>query len=85
MRRFTRPRAFDLAVCLFTSFGFFREDADNRRVLDNVAKSLHPGGTFVMDMLGKEVLARIFAATSSNDIPGGVMVQRRRVVVGRLA
>jgi len=82
MRRFTRPRAFDLAVCLFTSFGFFREDADNQRVLDNVARSLRSGGAFVMDMIGKEVLARIFAATSSNDISGGLMVQRRRVIDG---
>lgn len=82
MRRFTRPRAFDLAVCLFTSFGFFRDDVDNQRVLDNVAKSLRPGGVFVMDMIGKEVLARIFTATSSNEMPGGLMVQRRRVVDG---
>jgi hypothetical protein len=31
-----------------------------------------------MDMGGKEVLARIFRETSSEDIPGGLMVQRRR-------
>ena len=80
MRRFVRPHAFDLAVCLFTSFGFFRDDADNQRVLDNVATSLRPGGAFVLDMIGKEVLARIFNPTSATELPGGLIVHRRRVV-----
>src|SRR5689334_4707051 len=43
MRAFVRPERYALAICLFTSFGFFREDADNRTVLSNVAASLRPG------------------------------------------
>lgn len=78
MRDFQRPNSFDVALSLFTSFGYFRDDADNQRVLDNVFASLRPAGVFVMDMGGKEVLARIFRETSSEDIPGGLMVQRRR-------
>ena len=80
MRDFTRPAAFDLALSLFTSFGFFRDDADNQRVLDNVAVSLRPGGVLVLDMVGKEVLARIFNPTSSLETPDGIVVQRRNVV-----
>jgi SAM-dependent methyltransferase len=80
MRAFRRPASFDLALNLFTSFGFFRDDADNQRVLENVAASLKPGGVFVLDMAGKEVLARIFNATASTEIPDGLLVHRRTVV-----
>jgi SAM-dependent methyltransferase len=80
MRDFRRPESFDLALSLFTSFGYFRDDADNQRVLDNGSASLRTGGTFVLDMGGKEVLARIFNPTASREVPEGVVVQRRRVV-----
>lgn len=80
MRDFRRPQAFDLAISLFTSFGFFRDDADNQQVLSNVEATLKPGGTFMLDLLGKEVLARRFSATTSHDLPDGVVVHRHRIV-----
>lgn len=80
MRAFVRPTSYDLAISLFTSFGFFRDDADNRKVLTNVATSLRPGGTFVLDMLGKETLARIFMPTVSREMPGLLVVTRHKIV-----
>lgn len=80
MREFHRPNSFDLALSLFTSFGYFRDDADNQRVLGNVYENLRGGGVFVMDMGGKEVLARIFIPTAAEDIPGGLFIQRRNAV-----
>jgi SAM-dependent methyltransferase len=80
MRAFHRPASYDVVLSLFTSFGFFRDDADNQRVLANAAENLRPGGTFVLDMMGKETLARIFSATASSEKPEGLFVQRRRVV-----
>jgi SAM-dependent methyltransferase len=44
MREFVRPAAFDLALNVFTSFGYFDDEAENRRVLENVYASLKPGG-----------------------------------------
>ena len=44
MRRFTRPHAFDLAVNLFTSFGYFDSPQENRSVLQNVYVSRRRGG-----------------------------------------
>ena len=79
MRTIRRPAAFDLAISLFTSFGYFPDDADNQRVLDNVAASLKSGGVFVLDMLGKEILARIFNPTASTESPDGLVIQRRTV------
>jgi SAM-dependent methyltransferase len=49
MRVFTRPGAFDACLSLFTSFGYF-DDGENQRVLENVAESLKPGGTLLLDL-----------------------------------
>lgn len=60
MRDFVRPGAFDAAYCFFTSFGYFDDPNDDLRVLRHVARSLRPGGRFLVDVLGKEVVARGF-------------------------
>jgi SAM-dependent methyltransferase len=82
MRRFRRPGAFDIALSMFTSFGFFDELADNLAVLDNVFVSLAPNGAFVLDVLGKEVIARTFRATDAEQFDGGMIVQRRKIAAG---
>ncbi len=79
MRDFLRPNTYALAVNLFTAFGYFREHEENMRVLRNVHESLLPGGTFVIDVAGKEILARIFQPTGSSEIPGTLIIQRRNV------
>jgi len=60
MRSFCEPDAFDAVINVFTSFGFFEDPADDKRVLENVYTSLKEGGNFLIDIMGKEVLARIF-------------------------
>jgi SAM-dependent methyltransferase len=71
MRDFVRTGAFDLAINVFTSFGYFEDPAENRRVLDNIHASLKPGGVFVFDHLGKELLASRFVPTRSDVLPDG--------------
>lgn len=81
LREFVRPGAFDLAVNLFTSFGYFDDAADNLRVLRNAHASLRPGGMLVMEMLGKENLARAFRPADVDELPEhGMLVMRRRPV-----
>lgn len=46
-----RADAFDLVVNLFTSFGYFRDDAQHRRVVDEVARVMRRRGWFVLDYL----------------------------------
>ena len=80
MREFLRPESYDLALSLFTSFGFFEDAADNRAVLGHLCQSLRPGGTLVIDVLGKEVLARKYVAVDAQESPtGDIVVQRRRI------
>jgi SAM-dependent methyltransferase len=60
MRNFKRIETFDLAINLYSSFGYFDHDEDNIRVLENVHSSLREGGCLILDMQGKESLARRF-------------------------
>ena len=79
MRDHVQEPAVDLVLNLFTSFGYFDDDQDNARVLRNAYESLRPGGALVVDVMGKEVLARIFRDSSVEDAPDGFVVQRRWV------
>lgn len=81
MREFRRATAFDLAISLFTSFGYFAAREDDLSVLRNVRASLKPEGVFVIDVVGKEWLARHFQPTRAIDLADGwVLIDRCRVV-----
>jgi SAM-dependent methyltransferase len=60
MRRFHRPAAFGLALNLFTSFGYFTDAEEDLQVLQHLHASLTPGGTVLLEMAGKEPMARDF-------------------------
>ena len=71
MRLFRRPRAFDLCLSLFTSFGFF-SDEENQRVLDNVAVSLREGGTLLLDLRNSgKGLSRLENWDQTIEVPSG--------------
>ncbi len=81
MRDFRRETAFDLALNLFTSFGYFEDDGENLGVLRNLARSLVPGGCCVLDVMGKERIARIFNPATLDEIEGsGLLLQRHTVI-----
>ncbi|MDI3422852.1 class I SAM-dependent methyltransferase [Streptomyces luteolus] len=58
MRSFAEPGAYDVVLNMFTSFGYFEDPADNSRALRTMYDSLAPGGTLLLDVAGKELLAR---------------------------
>lgn len=50
----------DFAFNLFTSFGYFQNDAEHQQALQNMHDCLKPGGTFVIDYLNmSEVIASL--------------------------
>ena len=53
-----RAGSFRVAVNLFTSFGYFREDTEHRLVLGQGAAALAPGGRFVLDYLNADQVRR---------------------------
>jgi SAM-dependent methyltransferase len=77
MRSFVRPAAFDLACNLFTSFGYFKEEQDNLRVLQNIHQSLKETGVLVIEVVGKERLARTWQNTICNELADGSLIVQR--------
>jgi len=79
MREFRRPEALDAVINLFTSFGYFEDRADDRRVIENLHASLRPGGKLLIEMMGKERLARIFRERDWHPIEGGFFLEERKL------
>ncbi|OQX90476.1 MAG: hypothetical protein B6D57_02925 [Candidatus Coatesbacteria bacterium 4484_99] len=83
MRTFCSPDTFDAVINLYTSFGYFEDPEDDKRVLQNIHKSLRAGGNLLLEMMGKEVLARIFQRTRWHEEEDGTLIlQESRVCEG---
>lgn len=80
MRRFVRPGAFALVLNLFTSFGFFEDAREDLQVLKNIHRSLVAGGTCLLEMVGKEWLAREFQATTCREADDGSLLLERHEI-----
>ncbi|HEY41579.1 MAG TPA: class I SAM-dependent methyltransferase [Dehalococcoidia bacterium] len=79
MRTFCRPDAFDAVINMFTSFGYFADPEEDWQVATNIYRSLKTGGLFLMDIMGKEVLARIFQERGWSEEDGIIWLQERKV------
>jgi SAM-dependent methyltransferase len=79
MRRFCRPTSFDVAINLFTSFGYFEDISDDKKVITNVYRSLKDKGVFLIDIMGKEVLARIFRERDWYERDNIMVLEERKV------
>ncbi|MEV7445840.1 methyltransferase domain-containing protein [Streptomyces sp. NPDC091204] len=80
MLRFAEPEAFDAIVNMFTSFGYLDRHEDNVQVLRNAHTSLAPGGTLLVDVVGKEILARLDERVSCSEQDGKLLFQRDTVL-----
>ena len=79
IREFCRPEAFDAAISLFTSFGYFEDASDNRQIVLNAHRSLKDGGALLIDVKGKECLARVFRERDWQEHEGRFFLQERSV------
>jgi SAM-dependent methyltransferase len=79
IRNFCRPKTFDCAVNLFTSFGYFEDPEDDRKVIRNMYTSLKPGGRFLIDVMGKEVLAQVFQERDWRETEDFILLEERKI------
>ena len=56
-----RDRCADGVLCAYTSWGYFRTDAENLAQLREFARVLRPGGALVLDLVGRDHTARAIA------------------------
>jgi SAM-dependent methyltransferase len=78
MREFSRHRSFDLALSLYHSLGYFRDDADNQRVFAVLHDSLRVGGAAVVQLVAKESLKDGFQPHLSVDLDDGTRLIQQR-------
>lgn len=81
MREYVQPGSYDLILNLYTSFGFFKNQNDDRRVVRNMYNNLKIPGKVVVELMGKEILARVFQETASAVLDdGSIIVQRHKII-----
>jgi SAM-dependent methyltransferase len=74
MRDYCEPDRYDVIVNLFGSFGYFEDPENDRRVVANAYASLRPGGRFLIETMGKEILARGFQAHDWEEREDGLLL-----------
>jgi len=82
MRKFDFKKTFDLAVNIFTSFGYFNNDDENFSVIRNASLSLKKNGFFVFDFLNKKYLEKTIVPYSKNKFEDITVIQRRKIEDG---
>ena len=80
IREFCRPESFEVVLSMFTSFGYFEDLAEDKKAARNLCESLKPGGQLLIEMMGKEILARIFQERDWHEMEDGTLVLEERKV-----
>ena len=82
MRKFNFKNSYDLAVNIFTSFGYFDNDEENFSVIKNISDSLKKGGYFVFDFINSEFIKNNIVPLSRNKFGEIKVIQKRRIENG---
>ena len=70
---------FGLVLNLFTSFGYFADDAENEGSLREMARVLTPGGTLVIDHMNRERVERTLTPEDTRTVGDFEVHSRRRI------
>jgi len=77
---YVREDFYDYIINLYTSFGYFESEEENQRMLNNICDSLKAGGFFVMEIMTKEIFARLFNEREFYDFNDGIYTVRREII-----
>jgi ubiquinone/menaquinone biosynthesis C-methylase UbiE len=79
MRDIPLERTFNAVVNLFTSFGYFESDEENKQVLHEMDRVLAPGGKFIIDFLNPDYVTA-HLVPSSERTTENVRIQETRSI-----
>lgn len=79
MRHFCQPESFDAVINMLTAFGYFESAEEDKRVLSNIYSSLNKGGKLVLDIMSKEVLARIWQQRDWHEQDGRIFLRESKL------
>jgi SAM-dependent methyltransferase len=74
-----RDESFDLVANLFTSFGYFADDASHLDVVREVSRVTRRGGSFVLDFLNTRQLRNSLVPYDERHIGDQIVEQRREI------
>ena len=79
MRRIGYEEEYDAVINMFTAFGYFAEEADDRLVLERVASALVPGGAFLIEVGNPVSVFARFEARGWHELSDGTIMLEERV------
>ncbi|WP_433921841.1 class I SAM-dependent methyltransferase [Paenibacillus taichungensis] len=82
MRELPLKGGFDAVVNLFTSFGYFREDGEQLRVLRVIHRMLKPGGSYIIDFMNTAYVTRHLVQHSTRESEGQNIEEFRKIQDG---
>src|SRR5207249_4579957 len=74
MRRLPYRNAFEAAISMFTSFGYFDRPEEDRQVLRGIARALRPRGKFLMELFNRDSLVARLPSQSLQARDDGTVV-----------
>jgi len=78
MREIQFREEFDAVFNLWTSFGYFESESEDRLVLDRAYRALRPGGAFVLETVNLYSVLRRFEPRSWHELGEGRMLLEER-------
>ena len=84
MLNFQSDKKHDLIINMFNSFGYFDSQEKNQQVIDNAYNNLAEIGTFVIDTVGKETLARNIEPVHLSEYANGDLRIERPLLINNM-
>lgn len=81
MREFSLARVYDAVLVMWTSFGYFEDEADHARVMERVVENLRPGGVLLLDLVGLETLCRSLEPVHLTEYDDGRLLIERPLLI----
>ena len=69
---------FDAVLVMGNSFGYFEDDRQNQRILQEICRLLRPGGRLLLDLIHSDYARQQFKPSSWHEATKDVVVCRRR-------
>ena len=70
--------SFDWVLNFFTSFGYFEQERENFRVLEEIVRVLTPGGCFLIDLMNPDFVLKHLQPRETQPAEGGRQVEIER-------
>lgn len=78
MRHVPYEEEFDVALNLFSSFGYLENEEEDQKALNQAARSLKQGGRFVLDTINRDRVIRTFTPRKWEELSDGSAILTKR-------